>query len=516
MAQWPLPLQPDQLARLVESEQPATLTVYAPFSGESLGRVPACTVADIQQAGQRARQAQKIWRSYPLRRRKTILLHYHDLILQHQKSLLDLLQLESGKARRHALEEIVDVVLTCRYYAFRAHRYLRPRARRGVLPLLTTSREYRHPVGLVGLIVPWNYPLTLVISDAIPALLAGNAVIVKPAEETPFIALYARQLLIEAGLPPDLFQVVTGYGEQIGPPLIQTVDFVGFTGSSETGRLVARQAGEQLIGCSLELGGKNPMLILNDANLDRTVEGAIRGCFSNAGQLCIACERLYIQSEIYDRFERAFVERTRQLRLGCGFDFEVEVGSLISEGHLRHVQSHVQDAIEKGAAVLAGGRSRPDIGPYFYEPTVLSGVTSQMKVATEETFGPVVSLYRFDRVEEAIRAANDSPYGLNASLWTADTRAGRRLAGQIECGTVNINEAYAAAWASIDAPMGGMKASGVGRRHGVEGILKYTEAQTISVQRFLSLGSVPGISPKRFARLMLWLVWLMRHMPGLR
>ena len=258
-------------------------SIRAPFTGEAIGSVPICTAEDVMLAAERARHAQHAWVETTLAQRRAIFLRYHDLILDHQEQLLDLVQIEGGKARRNAIEEVYDVALNARYYAHHAASFLHPRRRQTPLPILTQAWEYRHPVGLVGFIAPWNYPLTMAVSDAIPALLAGNAVLLKPAEITPFAALYAVQLLREAGLPADLFHVLTGRGRDIGAALIGSSDFLCFTGSTETGREVACLAGRNLIKCSLELGGKNPMIVLDDADLDRTVYGAIQGCFASAG-----------------------------------------------------------------------------------------------------------------------------------------------------------------------------------------------------------------------------------------
>ena len=426
-----------------------------------------------------------------------------------------MVQIEGGKARRHAVEEIYDVAINARYYAHHAVGFLRTRRRQTPLPILTQAWEYRHPVGVVGIIAPWNYPLTMAVSDAIPALLAGNAVLLKPAEITPFSALYAVQLLREAGLPQELFQVLTGSGRQIGTPLITASDFLCFTGSTETGRGVACQAGENLIKCSLELGGKNPMIVLDDTDLGRAVHGAIQGCFSSAGQLCISFERLYVQSGIFDRFVEAFARRTAALRLGAALDYSVDVGSLIAQDQLDKTLEHFEDAVAKGATVLVGGKARPDLGPLFFEPTILSDVTPTMKLYREETFGPVVAIYRFDDVEDAITAANDSEYGLNASIWTRDWRRGREIAQRIRCGTVNVNEAYAAT-SGAHAPMGGMKASGIGRRHGEEGFTKYTEAQTVGVAPFAPLFPPFGMDIAITARLFPTLLRAVKHVPGLR
>jgi succinate-semialdehyde dehydrogenase/glutarate-semialdehyde dehydrogenase len=371
-------------------------------------------------------------------------------------------------------------------------------------------------MGVVGIFTPWNYPLTLAASDVISALMAGNSVVLKPAEETPFSALYAMYLMREAGLPQETYQIVTGKGRTISQVLIEGIDFFAFTGSTETGRSLARLAGEQLINYSLELGGKNPLIVLDDADLGPAVDAAIRGSFSNAGQLCVAFERIYVQNGLYDRFLEALLPRVKALRMGRELDYSADMGTLISQAQLDRVDAHVKDAVAKGATLLAGGKPRPDLGPYFYEPTVLAGVIPGMQVYAEETFGPVTSVYRFDTVEDAIRLANDSCYGLNAAVWTRDVERGKRIARRIQTGMVNVNESYAATWGSVDAPMGGMKDSGIARRHGREGILKFTESQTVSVQRFMPVGPSRWLKPRYFAIVFTLFLLLMKRIPGLR
>ncbi|MGA7876770.1 MAG: aldehyde dehydrogenase family protein, partial [Desulfoferrobacter sp.] len=295
---WTEAIQPELLENLVgmitrvPGEQRESMVVRSPTADEPIVNVPACTGDDVNLAQERARKAQEEWAYQSVDRRKEIILCFHDIILKRQESILDLLQIETGKARRDALEEVLDVALVCRHYAFRAKSYLKPRWRKGVLPVLTRAWELRHPIGVVGFISPWNYPLTLTISDAVPAILAGNTVILKPDSRTPLTALLGLQWLREAGLPAEVFQIVTGSGASLGKPLIAGVDYICFTGSTATGRTIARQAGENLIRCSLELGGKNPMLVMGDADLKGAVNGAIRGCFANSGQLCISFERL--------------------------------------------------------------------------------------------------------------------------------------------------------------------------------------------------------------------------------
>ncbi|MEJ2548915.1 MAG: succinic semialdehyde dehydrogenase [Gemmatimonadota bacterium] len=461
--------------------------IRAPFTGEVLAHLPALDAEDVQSAVDRARAASEEWRATPARRRARLFDRFQDLLLEGQDEILDIVQLETGKARAHAFEEVADVAITTAYYQERAPGLLQPKRRRGVLPRLTRVLELRKPHGVVGIISPWNYPLSLGATDAIPALLAGNAVVLKPDLQTTHTALWIAEKLSESGLPADLFQVVSGEGPEAGAALVRAADYVAFTGSTETGRIVAAAAGECLTGASLELGGKNAMIVRGDADLEKAVEGALQGCFANAGQLCIAIERIYVHRSIHDAFLARFTERTAALRLGTGLDWGYDVGSLSSPAQLDKVSAHVEDAVAKGVTVRAGGNARPDIGPWFFEPTVLTGVTPEMRIWSEETFGPVAAVRPFETDEEAVELANDSRYGLNASLWSGDTRAAVALARRIEAGTVNINEAYAAAWGSVDAPMGGMKDSGIGRRHGREGLLKYTQAQTIAEQRGISI-----------------------------
>ncbi len=425
-------------SRLAPVGEPGeTIAVEIPFTGDTLGGVPHAMPADVRAAALRARDAQPGWASTPFDERAQAFLRFHDLLLEQRDEVLDLVQLETGKARAHAYEEVADAAVVARYYALHGWEHLKPRRRRGAIPGLTVAWEHRHPVGLVGLIAPWNYPLSLAISDSIPALLAGNAALLKPDPKTPFTALWAVDLLYRAGLPADLLQVVVG-DEDTGSAVVEEVDYLSFTAA------------------------------------------------------------------------------TRSLRLGPALDFSVDIGSLTSREQLEKVEAHVRDAVAKGARLLEGGRARPEIGPYFFEPTILTDVTAEMELCDQETFGPVVSVYAFESVDEAIDRANATPYGLNASVWTRDAVTGRRVASRIRAGTVNVNEAYAAAWGSVDAPMGGVKDSGVGRRHGAEGIRKYTEAQTIAVQRGLPLAAPPWLDEERYSRIMTRALRVLKRTPGLR
>lgn len=482
-----------RLTGSVRSSGDASVTTHAPFSGAVIAELPQCAEADVIGARERAVAARRLWAARPVGERAEVFLAMHDLVLDNSEVLMDLIQAENGKARRDAYLEVADIAITCRYYARTAPRALAPKVRTGIIPLVTSVRELRHPRGIVTVISPWNYPLSLAAGDTIPALLAGNAVVQKPDNQTALTALYARELAVRAGLPEDLWQIVLGRGSNIGTPLLDIADYVMFTGSTASGRRIAAQCGERLVDSSMELGGKNAMIVMADADLDRTVEGAVRACFSSSGQLCISIERMYVADAIWDRFVPRFLEAVDAMNMAPVFDFSAQMGSLTSAEQLDAVTTHVTDAVEKGATVLTGGRARPDLGPYFHEPTVLTGVDDSMTCFAQETFGPVVSLYRYSDVDEAIEWANDTEYGLNASVWARDSTRGREVAAQMKAGTVNLNEAYAAAWGSIDAPMGGMGQSGMGRRHGVGGITKYTEVQTVAHQRFMNLAPVPGL-----------------------
>ncbi|WP_328537159.1 succinic semialdehyde dehydrogenase [Streptomyces sp. NBC_00344] len=494
---------PDVVVRLTRGVVGSGRTAnHTPFTGEKLADLPESTPEDVATAFDRARAAQPAWAATPVRARAAVLLRFHDLVLSRQAEVLDLIQLETGKARLHAHEEVLAVSVAARHYGRRAAAYLKPKGHTGAIPTLTKVTELRQPRGVVGQIAPWNYPFELSVGDALPAFVSGNAVVMKPDTETALTALWARDLLIEAGLPPEVFQVVIGEGPVVGPEVVKHADYVSFTGSTRTGREVAQSAAARLVGVSLELGGKNAMLVLHDADVEKAAAGAVRACFSSAGQLCISIERLYVHASVADDFIERFAARTRAMRLGNSLAYGADMGSLVGERQLETVRRHVDEAVAKGAKLVAGGVHRPDIGPLFYEPTILDGVEAPMAVCSEETFGPVVSIYRFEDEDEAIAIANSTPYGLNSSVWTKDGRRGHSVAARLRTGTVNINEGYAPAYGSVQSPMGGMKESGLGRRHGSEGILKYTEAQTVAHQRIMPMAPSFGMSDEKYAAFM--------------
>jgi len=473
-------------------EDAAALDVVAPFTGEAFGSVPKSTPEDVDRAVADARDAQGRWADRDFEARAAVFERFHDLLVDRREELLDVMQLESGKSRGDAYEEVMDVAMTARYYATRVADQLASDRRRGALPFLSTARVHYDPVGVVGVIAPWNYPLTLAVGDAIPALLAGNSVVLKPAEETPYTALATVELLREAGLPHDALQVVAGEGERLGDPLVERVDYVSFTGSTAVGRRIAATAGEALVGTSLELGGKNPIYVRPDVDVDTAVERAIGACFTNAGQLCISAERLYVHEDVHDAFSRRFVDAVGDLSLGTSYSYGVDVGSLVSESQLERVQRHVADARERGATVEVGGEARDDVGPYCYAPTVLSALPGEADAACEETFGPVVALESVASDAEAVAKANDTAYGLHACILSGDVEVARAIAQDVDAGTVSINDGYVTAWAAHDAPMGGRNASGLGRRHGPEGVERFVESKTVSTSRALPYSPVSG------------------------
>jgi succinate-semialdehyde dehydrogenase/glutarate-semialdehyde dehydrogenase len=464
------------------------LTPVAPYDLQPTVTMPTSTADDVAKVVHVAREAQPDWRATPLKQRADIVLKFHDLLIERQDEILDLIQWEMGKARMHAWQEVAQVATIARHYARKAKDYLAPHPVRGMLPVLTKVKEVRVPKGVVGIISPWNYPLYLGVGDVIPALLAGNTVVSKADSQTPLTLLWTRALMAEAGLPADVWQVVAGSGTVVGSALIDSVDYIGFTGSTATGRNVAERAGRRLIGASLELGGKNPLIVRADADVDKAAAGTVLAAFTNTGQMCISIERAYVHDDVYDAFKAELVKRTGAQTIGQAYDYSVDLGSLTSKAQLEAVSAHVDEARSKGATVLAGGRARPDLGPLCYEPTVLEGVTDEMAVCANETFGPVLSLYRFSTDDEAIALANQGNYGLSASIWSKDTGRAEILAERIRSGSVNVNDGAAAAAGSIEAGMGGMGDSGLGRRHGAEGIRRYTESQTIATQRLMPLG----------------------------
>ncbi len=460
-----------------------TAHAIAPFTGTPLPEVPQSSAADVALAATRARAAQVDWAARSVSERAQIAVRFGELLLDDRERLTDLVQWETGKSRIHAGIELIGVASVAAHYGAESRHYLAAAAVRSGFPGVVRARVTRHPKGLVGVIAPWNYPLFLAVGDVIPALIAGNAVLSKADSQAPLTLLAARDLAVRAGVPADIWLVVAGPGSALGAAIIDAVDHLAFTGSTATGRKLAAAAGQRLIGTSLELGGKNPMIIRADANLEAAVTGAVQACFASAGQMCIGIERIYVHETRYPEFVAQLCAATAKITIGASYKHDVELGSLTSAEQLAVTEEHVKDALARGATAVVGGRSRPELGPYFFEPTVLTGVRPEMKVYTEETFGPVVSVYPVVDDDDAVTRANETEYGLSASVWSGDLAAAQAVASRIQAGAVNINDGYLAAISSLAAPMGGMKASGVGRRHSSDGILRFTESQTTTTQR---------------------------------
>lgn len=503
-----------ELAAIEDAEVRSTRTISEVFTGRPLGSVPVATAIDVAEAAVRARNRQTHWADSSAADRAAVLERFRALVVARREWLMDVIQAETGKARWAAQEEVMGLIFAARYFARLAPKLLDEHRVPGAFPVLNRASVCPQPKGVVAVVAPWNYPLLLSIGDAIPALLAGNAVLVKPDSRTPFSTLAGADLLYRAGLPRDLLAVLPGPGPVVGRAMVDACDYLMFTGSSATGRALAQQCGERLIGFSAELGGKNPMIVARGANLAKAAKAAVRACFSNAGQLCISIERIYVQREIADEFTDRFVAAVESAKLGAAYDYSTDIGSLISESQLETVTKHLADAVAKGAKVLTGGNPRPDLGPLFFEPTVLSEVTDEMECARNETFGPLVSIYPVDSVDEAVARANDTEYGLNASVWAASKSEGERIARRLRAGTVCVDEGYAPAWGTTAAPMGGMGISGVGRRHGPDGLLKFTEPQTVVVTRFLNLDPPPLVPQELWQRVLMAITRGLRFLPG--
>jgi acyl-CoA reductase-like NAD-dependent aldehyde dehydrogenase len=469
---------PTLLAHLpVSNDQ---VTIVNPSTGKKIYDLPQLSVAQVAKAVADARLAQPAWAKVSVKDRSKALFRLHDLMLKNQDNIMDLLQLETGKSRAHAFEEIAGSLGAARYNARIAPKTLKTQKTFSGVPLLTQSYVMYSPVGVVGVITPWNYPLALQMLDILPALVAGNSVVQKADNQTALVSLYARQLGIEAGIPESAWTIVVGDGASVGNAITDSVDFVAFTGSTNTGRIVAERAAKRLIGFSLELGGKNPMIVLPGAKVGDAAEKAIAGAFGNSGQLCVSIERVYVPNNMKSAFEKELAERVTSMTVGKSNDFAMDMGTLTGINQLNRVQDYVSDAVGKGAKVLAGAKALPELGPYFYAPTVLTDITDEMRLARQEVFGPLIAVVGYDSIDQAVELANDTEFGLNASV-VGPTKLAKEVAGRIMAGSVNVNEGFRASMASIDSPMGGMKQSGVGRRNGKYGILRFTEARTVGV-----------------------------------
>ncbi len=449
-----------------------TLQSVNPATGKALGQVAIASEEEIHEAVDRARAAQPVWNALGVHRRIAILRKFQSLLHDRKSEVALAITREAGKPVVEALlTEVLVVLDAARFCIENASTFLRDQAvPHGSLAMKTKSgRLVRDPHGVIGIISPWNYPFSIPATQSLAALAMGNAVVLKPSELTPLIAEELSSLLHQAGVPGNVFQVVNGDGTT-GAALIDAhIDKLIFTGSVPTGKKIAQTAAARLLPVVLELGGKDPMIVLQDADIDVASSGAVWGAFVNAGQACLSVERCYVHRDSYESFIEACARKTKQLRVGNGENSDTDIGPMINERQVQIVQSQVDDAIAKGARLITGGTTIPDLGPNFYAPTVLADVNHSMAIMREETFGPILSIMPFDRNNEAVRLANDSEYGLSASVWTKNRAHGEVLARQISAGTVMVNDVVSCFGIS-EAPHGGIKSSGIGRTNGIYGL----------------------------------------------
>jgi acyl-CoA reductase-like NAD-dependent aldehyde dehydrogenase len=461
------------------------IDVENPATGQVVASVDVVPPERIPELVARARAAQPGWEALGFEGRAQLFRRAQKWMIDNSDRVIETIVSETGKAWEEAqLAELSYAAGAFRFWAKNAEGYLADERVKTASPFVKGRKLIvRHvPVGVVGVIGPWNYPLTNSFGDCIPALAAGNAVILKPSEVTPLTALLMGECLRECGFPEDVYQVAPGFGET-GGALVDAVDFLMFTGSTATGKKVMEQAAKTLTPIALELGGKDPMLVLADADLERAANAAVHYSMQNTGQTCISTERVYVEAPVYDKFVSLVTEKVAGLRTGAPRGpGSVDLGAIINPPQSDIVEAHVRDAVDKGARVVAGGK-RSDSDGHFYEPTGLVDVDHTMTAMRDETFGPTLPIMKVADADEGVRLANDSPYGLAASVWTKDAAKGEKLARRLEAGAVTVNDAQIN-YIALELPMGGWKTSGLGTRHGADGIRKYTKKQAIVVTRF--------------------------------
>ncbi|MDX6666454.1 MAG: hypothetical protein QOG68_2660 [Solirubrobacteraceae bacterium] len=480
------------MAGTVEQEQtsgngasaPNEFEVVNPATGQVIAKVPDMSPEQVGELVAKARAAQPGWEAMGFEGRARILLRAQKWLLDNAERVIETIVSETGKTWEDAqLAEISYGANAFGFWAKNAGKYLGDERVRSSSVMLKGKKlilRFR-PLGVIGVIGPWNYPLTNSFGDCIPALAAGNSVILKPSEVTPLTSLLMLEMLKECGIPDDVFQVATGLGAT-GAALIDKVDMIMFTGSTATGKKVAAKAAETLTPVSLELGGKDPLIVLSDADLERAANSAVFYSMQNSGQTCISIERVFVEAPVYDEFVAKVTEKAKALRQGVpAGPGSVDVGAITFPRQMEIIEDHVNDAVAHGAKAVVGGHRREGAGDFF-EPTVLVDVTPDMKCMTDETFGPTMPIVKVADEEEAIRLANDSPYGLGASVFSKDVERGERVARRVESGAVCVNDAMMN-YSALELPMGGWKTSGLGSRHGAGGIRKYARQQAILISR---------------------------------
>ena len=475
------PPTPGTDIRYVESLDAATQEVIGRFEVASLGDLPGIF--------ERARQAQAAWAERPIRERSGLLRRLRDVIYERRQEIADVIIREAGKPRVEAVfAEIMLALDLVDFYARNAPRWLAPERVPHHNVALKAKSGYLafEPYGVLVAIAPWNYPFSIPLGQVVPAVAAGNAVLLKPSELTPWCGALIGQLIEGAGFPPGLVQVLQGGGE-VGAALVSAgPDKVFFTGSVATGQRIAEACARQLIPSVLELGGKDAMIVLADADLDVASSAAVWGGMTNCGQACLSVERIYAEQGIAERFTELCVTKTQKLRVGPATDADAEVGPMIRPRQVDKVEQQLRDAVARGARILTGGRRRPDLGPGFFEPTVVTDVEHSMLLMREETFGPVLAIRAVRDSEEAVRLANDSPFALSSSVWTRNARRGRELAGRLRAGSVMVND-VASYYGICEAPHGGRGASGWGRAHSRLGLLEMVHVKYVDVDRLPQL-----------------------------
>ncbi len=501
------------MSALASSSAIPPIEVTNPVTGAVIATVPNTPPEGVFRACERARTAQPGWEARGDRGRARLVQLWGEALWSRRDDLVRTIRRETGKNDTGALLEIIVLDNVIAYYARHAPRILRPRRRRALVPLAQVARVTYRPYGVAGFITPWNYPYLNALLDVIPALVAGNTAVIKPSEITPLSACRAVEIAHRAGMPGDVLQVVTGDGAT-GAALVDGVDVIALTGSTATGRKVARRAAERLIPCHLELGGKDPAIVLADADADQAALGILQGALENAGQVCVSVERVYVLDAIYDRFIERLAHHAARLKVGPGDGLDVHMGSMTNERELQRCEAQIADAVAKGARVLVGGQRRPDLGPLFFEPTILIDVDHTMDVMREESFGPLIPVQHVPSVAEAVRLANDSRYGLSSSVFTGDLRRGAALARRLLAGDTSINRTQFVV-GTPSLPMGGRKESGLGRRGGPEGLLRFVTPHAVVVDRgWLANRTLTLLDPVLF-RLLTWSRPLRRWLPFL-